>query len=118
MTSDSRRRKHENMPHPFLRAGFFVLVTAALIAAPLAGCAATGTHAAVPEEVESRLAGVPEITPASLDQALALIKPQEGESRFDEISWLPTLLEGRREAAARGKPIVAFMMSGHPKGCT
>ena len=39
-----------------------------------------------------------------------LITPQQGESRWMEIDWYPTLWEARKRAAAEGKPI--FLMAG------
>ena len=39
-----------------------------------------------------------------------LIKPETGESRWMEIDWYPTVLEGWKVAAAEGKPI--FFMAG------
>lgn len=38
------------------------------------------------------------------------IKPQQGESRWMEIPWYPTVWEARKRAAAEGKPI--FLMAG------
>jgi hypothetical protein len=38
------------------------------------------------------------------------IKPQQGESRWMEIAWFPTVWEARKRAAAEGKPI--FLMAG------
>lgn len=49
----------------------------------------------------------------------ALIKPQDGESRWMEIDWYPSVWEGRKEAARLGKPL--FLMAGSggapPAGC-
>jgi len=37
-----------------------------------------------------------------------LIKPQRGESRFQEIPWLLSIWEGRKKAAAEGKPMLVW----------
>jgi hypothetical protein len=58
------------------------------------------------------------IEPADLTRLLGLINPGEGEAPFEQIPWLATVWEGRIQAAAQGKPMVAFLMSGHPMGCT
>ena len=42
----------------------------------------------------------------------ALISPQEGESRWMEIDWYPSVLEGWQRAAAEGKPIFFLAGSG------
>lgn len=39
-----------------------------------------------------------------------LIRPQQGESRWMEIEWYPSVWEARQEAAATGKPL--FLMAG------
>jgi hypothetical protein len=48
----------------------------------------------------------------------ALIKPAAGEDRWAGVPWRVSLWEARREAAARGKPILLWEMDGHPLGCT
>lgn len=106
------------MPHPSRARSTLAFLIAALVSAPLLGCAAAPVHAALTDDAAARLARVPVLNVDSLEDALALILPHPGESKFDEIPWVATLLDGRREAANQGKPIVAFMMSGHPKGCT
>lgn len=39
-----------------------------------------------------------------------LISPRQGESRWMEIDWYPTVWEARKKAAVEGKPI--FLMAG------
>ena len=39
-----------------------------------------------------------------------LIKPKQGESRWMEVDWYPSIWEGRHQAAAQGKPL--FFMAG------
>jgi hypothetical protein len=41
-----------------------------------------------------------------------LIKPQPGELRFHEISWLIDVWEARKKAAAEGKPILVWSGAG------
>ncbi|CAN5118846.1 hypothetical protein BH23VER1_BH23VER1_19370 [soil metagenome] len=49
----------------------------------------------------------------------ALVKPRAGESRWMEVDWYPSVWEGRKVAAAEGKPL--FLMAGSggapPAGC-
>jgi hypothetical protein len=49
----------------------------------------------------------------------ALVRPQEGESRWREIDWLTSLTEAREQAAAEGKPILLWSGGGAPPlgGC-
>jgi hypothetical protein len=55
----------------------------------------------------------PEKIPADqFVKLLALIKPQPGELRFQEIPWLIDVWEARKKAAAEGKPILVWSGAG------
>jgi hypothetical protein len=58
------------------------------------------------------------IRPDEFGSLYRLIAPKKGEEAFREIPWLTSLWTAREEAARQGKPIVAFLMSGDPLGCT
>jgi len=47
---------------------------------------------------------------AEFEKLHAMLIPQLGESRWMEIDWYPSVWEGRKRAAAEGKPL--FMMAG------
>jgi len=64
------------------------------------------------------LASVPPIEPSELARLHALIKPGPGEEAFLQIPWLTSLSAARRKAAEEDKPVLAFLMSGNPLGCT
>jgi hypothetical protein len=53
-----------------------------------------------------------------LPTLLALIKPGKDEDKWSQIPWQIDLWEARKEAAAKGKPILLWEMDGHPLGCT
>lgn len=40
------------------------------------------------------------------------------EQRWQEISWHAVFWEGVQHARAQGKPILLWVMNGHPLGCT
>ena len=40
------------------------------------------------------------------------------ELAWEQIPWRPSFLTGLREAAAAGKPLLLWVMNGHPLGCT
>ena len=42
----------------------------------------------------------------------AMLEPQPGESRWMEVAWHPSVWEGRRKAAAEGKPLFLWAGSG------
>jgi hypothetical protein len=52
------------------------------------------------------------IPPHQFDKLHAMIKPQPGELRFQEIPWLLSVHEARQQAAAAGKPILVWSGSG------
>lgn len=65
------------------------------------------------------LRGQSAVAPDSFGKLRALIRPQEGESRWREIGWLTSLQEARVQAAAEGKPILLWSGGGAPPlgGC-
>jgi hypothetical protein len=46
------------------------------------------------------------------------IRPAPAEMRWTEIPWHVTFAEGVAEAQAKEKPILAWVMNGHPLACT
>ena len=58
------------------------------------------------------------VPPEQLDKLLALIKPQTGEEKWQQIPWMVDLWAARKKAAAEGKPILLWEMDGHPLACT
>jgi hypothetical protein len=61
--------------------------------------------------------------PQSLDQdALPRwrdhIAPAAAESRWQQIGWRATVADGLQEAAAADRPLLLWLMNGHPLGCT
>jgi hypothetical protein len=52
------------------------------------------------------------IPPGQVEKLHQMLKPQPGESRWMEIDWYPSVWEGRRKAAAEGKPLFLWAGSG------
>ena len=46
------------------------------------------------------------------------IKAKESELRWQDLPWLTSFHEGLHQAAAKDKPLVLWVMNGHPLGCT
>ena len=44
--------------------------------------------------------------------------PQESDAAWQRIDWLPSYREGLETAAKAQKPILLWVMNGHPLGCT
>ena len=55
---------------------------------------------------------------ADLDAKVASILPQPHEERWMEVPWRTDLTKARAESQVSGKPIFAWVMNGHPFGCT
>ncbi|HYF00029.1 MAG TPA: hypothetical protein VEJ18_14005 [Planctomycetota bacterium] len=51
-------------------------------------------------------------------ETFALVKASPGEARWDEIEWTTSLWEGRKRAAAEGKPLFIWAANGNPLGLT
>ena len=52
------------------------------------------------------------IPPGQFDPLHRLIKPGPDELRFQEIPWLLSVHDARKQAAAEGKPILIWSGSG------
>ncbi len=56
-------------------------------------------------------------TPATdLDKLIHRIKPTPAESSWSSIPWQLDLTAARKKAAAEGKPLFVWTMSGEPLG--
>ncbi len=58
------------------------------------------------------------LRPDAFDETFALVKASAGEARWDEIEWTTSLWEGRKKAAAEGKPLFIWAANGNPIGLT
>jgi hypothetical protein len=58
------------------------------------------------------------VTPEQAAKLFALIKPQTGEEKWQQIPWTTDLWAARQRAAKEGKPILLWEMDGHPLACT
>ncbi len=46
------------------------------------------------------------------------VLPKQSELRWTQIPWRPSFHEGVAEAQVQGKPVLLWVMNGHPLGCT
>ena len=46
------------------------------------------------------------------------IEPDAAETGYLRISWRATFLNAMREAKQQDKPVMLFIMNGHPLACT
>jgi hypothetical protein len=47
-----------------------------------------------------------------------LVLPTAEERAWEQIDWLPSFGQGVAAAAAGGRPLLVWVMNGHPLGCT
>ena len=53
-----------------------------------------------------------------LDSWRDAIRPCDTERAWERIGWQTSFAAGLRAADAAGKPLLLWMMNGHPLGCT
>ncbi|MHC4822444.1 MAG: hypothetical protein ACYTEP_00315 [Planctomycetota bacterium] len=61
---------------------------------------------------------MPALDAGQLDQWRDYLLPNPSESAFTTIPWLPTFADGIHRAEAEQKPLLLWVMNGHPLGCT
>ncbi len=85
------------------------------VASLLAGAVLVGTAAC--QEPQGRLADV-EPSDAGLAAWRQHLEPSGRELRWESVPWLPTFGEGLLQADREAKPLLLWVMNGHPLGCT
>ncbi len=62
------------------------------------------------------------LVPGLEDQSFATwrdrIRIKDRELVWEQLPWLTTYHEGLEKAAVAGKPLLLWVMNGHPLGCT
>ena len=64
------------------------------------------------------LGQMPELTPSTLDIYQQAIEPTDDEIAFLNIDWHSTLSQAVSIAHESEKPLLVYVMNGHPLGCT
>ena len=65
--------------------------------------------------------GTPEtrrLTKATYDTYRDEVLPDPAERKWEQIAWYPNYADGLAEAARQEKPVMLWVMNGHPLGCT
>ena len=60
----------------------------------------------------------PDLTPRNLAAWAEYVRPSAADLAFEAIPWIPRLERGFHEASERGRPVLLWVMNGHPLGCT
>lgn len=71
--------------------------------------------AAAPAARPQRPAAPP---PVDLEAWRAHLAPAADEQRWRAIPWRPSLASGLEAAAQARRPLLLWLMNGHPLGCT
>ncbi|MDF1700069.1 MAG: hypothetical protein P1V36_02780 [Planctomycetota bacterium] len=85
-----------------------------LLGAVALGGGCGGDHAPTPAVDAEASAAIKARYEAARDQVL----PSEAERRWEEIDWQPTYAGGLRASSDQQKPLLLWVMNGHPLGCT
>jgi hypothetical protein len=79
------------------------------LAMALIGLPAAGRSAAAPPG---------ELSEKTLPEWRDLIRPKTDDVCFKTVNWLPTFWDGVMTAQQEEKPILLWVMNGHPLACT
>ncbi len=90
---------------------------AALALLALALCAACGGEATEPSGASQESADNG-LELAKLATYRALVLPKDSERAWEQIAWQISYEDGLRASSAEQKPLLLWVMNGHPLGCT
>jgi hypothetical protein len=90
-------------------------VALALVGATL--LAACGAEAPAPAE-SSNGPAAGGLDLAKLQTYRALVLPKDSERAWEQVEWQTSYEAGLRASSAAQKPLLLWVMNGHPLGCT
>ncbi len=99
------------------RTATFKLVAGFCLAFVTFSCAAPIEPVDIPAQVADPLLR-PHLTQSTRPLWRDHILAPKSELTWEEVPWRPSFLTGLREAGERGKPLLLWVMNGHPLGCT
>ena len=70
------------------------------------------------EATPASQADAPLLRRVDLEDWRAHLLPGAADLRFAQIAWEPTFLDGVRRASEEERPLLLWLMNGHPLGCT
>ncbi|MEM9379425.1 MAG: hypothetical protein AAGB93_05690 [Planctomycetota bacterium] len=62
--------------------------------------------------------GVPDLEAEVVPSWRDHVRPDDGDLAFARIDWAPAFTDGLRRADAAQRPLLLWLMNGHPLGCT
>ena len=94
------------------------MLAAAVTATLLTAASAAGTPPCKIGDVPVPSLATKTLRPAEFRALHSAVAPRGAGERWAEIPWEPDLVSARRKASRAGKPLVLWIMDGHPLGCT
>lgn len=92
---------------------------------PAAAAATHANGAPFPTAAEAALPDAPSdappearLTAATLEYWRDFIRPKERDLKWQRIGWRPSLWQGVLDAHEERKPVLLWVMNGHPMGST
>jgi len=95
-----------------------MLTITLLVAALQQGAPVDSPRAQVTEGAAAASPEAPELRRIDLAEWRVHLLPGEVDMRFARIPWEPTFLDGVRLASEQERPLLLWLMNGHPLGCT
>lgn len=72
----------------------------------------------LPDDAAPAAPPLPDVSLDALDAWRAHVRPTPDEAAAESIDWLPDMVSGLRRAEAEQRPLLLWLMNGHPLGCT
>ena len=88
------------------------------LAAPQGAAQGVGPAPAVGSAADVALPEAPRLRLEDLERWRAHLLPDPEDLRFARIPWEPTFMDGVRLADQQQRPLLLWLMNGHPLGCT
>ena len=104
MVIDNQPKKRKTMKKPFVL--WMLILSLGIV---------DRVSADVPAEVDRFSL---KLNQASYSQWRNHILPEAGELDFEKIPWLATFKDGILASEAEQRPLLLWVMNGHPLGCT
>jgi len=102
------------MPHSPVSRSAAIMFLILIAGTQFTGQSSAQTITRVTKPVAAKVPPVEGLNDADFDKLHRMIKPQPGESLFQQVPWFTSVWEARVKAAAEGKPILVWSGSGGP----
>ena len=70
------------------------------------------------EQPNLRISQLNDLTDTNFSEWRDLIRTKDSELLWQQLPWAPSFHAGLAQAAELNKPLLLWVMNGHPMGCT